>query len=131
MGPNNVTTNPNPNPSPPPPPDTISQIAEQPHSAEPSTNEIYAIICSQIIKEQGRIIGVLSYEQASLVPGLKIDPVSYDCVITGDDNQVIDNLVEKYREFFGNAAVEVCREAATRFASRLPNQQLPPSLRSA
>jgi len=113
----------------PPPPDTIAQIAAQPHSDTPSTNEVYATICSQIIKEQGLIIGALTYEQASHVPGLQVDPVNYSCVITGDGNQVLGALVEKYREFFGNAAVEVCREAASRFVSRLPNEEMPAVLR--
>jgi hypothetical protein len=80
-------------------------------------------------QEQGQIIGALSYEQANHVEGLKVDPVSYACVITGDGNQVLDDLVDKYREFFGNAAVEVCREAASHFISRLPNEQMPASLR--
>ena len=92
---------------PPPPPDTISQIAAQPHSEVISTNEIYATICSQIIKEQGQIIGALTYEQASHVPGLTVDPTSYACTIEGDGNHILEMLVDKYREFFGNAAVEV------------------------
>lgn len=122
------TTNPMP---PPPPPDTIAQIAAaQPVTQELTTNEIYATICSQIIKEQGRIIGALSYEQASHVVGLDVDPVSYNCVIRGDGNRVLEDLVYKYREFFGNAAVEVCREAAARFASRLPDGQIPALLRT-
>jgi len=114
----------------PPPPDTIAQIAAQPHATpDITTNEIYATICSQIIKEQGQIIGALTYEQASHVPGLTVDPTSYTCVINGDGNSVLEQLVNKYREFFGNAAVEVCREAAARFASRLPNEQMPAVLR--
>ena len=114
----------------PPPPDTIAQIAAQPHAGEEiTTNEIYATICSQIIKEQGRIIGALTYEQASRVPGLTVDPTTYACVINGDGNKVLEDLVNKYREFFGNAAVEVCREAAARFASRLPTEKMPAVLR--
>lgn len=116
-------------PTPVPPPDTIAQIAAQPHSDTPSVKEIYATLCTQIIKEQGQIIGALSYEQASHISGLSVDPQTYACVITGDPNQVLDNLVEAYREFFGNAAVEVCREAASQFAAHLPNEQLPAVLR--
>lgn len=112
-----------------PRPDTIAQIAAQPHSDVPTINETYAVICSEIIKEQGLIIGALSYDQAIQVPGLQVDPVSYKCTITGDGNQVLGALVEKYSEFFGNAAVEVCREAAAHFTSRLPNEELPAVLR--
>ena len=113
----------------PPPPDTIAQLAAQPHPDNLSSNEVYATICSQIIKEQGRIIGVLSYEQAAQVPGLQVDPTTYDCVVTTDGAQVLNSLVEKYREFFGNAAVEVCREAAAHFMDRLPTEQVPALLR--
>lgn len=114
-----------------PQPDTIAQIAEQPHATDTmSQNEIYATICSQIIKEQGQIIGALTYEQASHVNGLTVDPTTYACVINGDGENVLEELVNKYREFFGNAAVEVCREAAARFSSRLPGEQMPAVLRS-
>jgi len=113
-----------------PPPDTVAQIAAQPHSDTPNQNEIYATICSQIIKEQGRIIGVLSIEQANQVTGLQVDPSTFNCIVTGDGNAVLGELVEKYREFFGNAAVEVCREAAAHFMSSLPNEQVPALLRS-
>ncbi len=113
----------------PPPPDTIAQIAAQAPTTPISTNEVYATICSQIIKEQGRIIGALAYEQASHVTGLTIDPTTYACTIIGDSNKVIGDLVEQYRDFFGNAAVEVCREAAARFVSRLPNERLPEALK--
>lgn len=118
-------------PAAPPPPDTIAQIAEQPHAANPTKNEIYATICAQIIKNQGLIIGALTYEQATQVPGLQVDPVSYTCKITGGDGaQILGALVEKYREFFGNAAVEVCREAAAQLARNLTNEDLPPTLRT-
>lgn len=125
-----MATTPSPAPMPaPPPPDTISQIAAQPTTETLSPSEVYATICSQIIKDQGQIIGPLSYEQASNVPGLQVDPNSYNCVITGDGKEVLGALVEKYREFFGNAAVEVCREAASRLMSSLPNEQIPDLLR--
>jgi hypothetical protein len=116
-------------PTPPPPPDTIATIAAQPHADQPSVSEVYATICSQIIKEQGRIIGGLSYEQASHVAGLQVDPNTYNCVITSNGEKVLEDLVEKYREFFGNAAVEVCREAASHFMESLPNEQVPALLR--
>lgn len=112
-----------------PPPDTVSQIAAQPHSEVPVLKEVYATICSQIIKEQGQIIGTLSYEQANLVDGLQVDPWTYACVITGEPLVVLEKLVDKYRQFFGNAAVEVCREAALHLKAQLPDEQIPELLR--
>ncbi len=113
-----------------PAPDTIAQIANQPGGQDITMNEVYAIICSQIIKEQAKIIGALSIEQASHINGLAVDPLTYNCVLSGDGNKVLEDLVNKYREFFGNAAVEVCREAASRYASRLPNGQMPEMLKA-
>lgn len=112
-----------------PPPDTVAQIADQPHSDNPNLKEVYATICSQIIKEQGQVIGTLSYEQANLVEGLQVDPWTFSCVITGEPLVVLEKLVDKYRQFFGNAAVEVCREAALHLKAQLPDEQIPELLR--
>jgi hypothetical protein len=98
--------------------------------ATPEEKEnIYTEICSEIIKEQEQIIGTLAVEQANYVEGLSVDPVSYHCTVTGDGSKVIDDLIEQYRDFFGHAAVEVCKEAASRFLARLPAEELPTSLR--
>jgi hypothetical protein len=90
---------------------------------------IYTEICSQIIKEQEKIIGSLAIEQAKQVDGLTVDSGTYHCTVTGNGSAVIDNLIEQYRNFFGHAAVEVCKEAAARFISRLPSEELPSLLR--
>lgn len=91
---------------------------------------VYTEICSQIVKEQEQIIGSLAVEQAQQVEGLTIDPVTYRCSVTGDGSKVIDELIEQYRDFFGHAAVEVCKEAAAKFLSKLPTDELPASLRA-
>ncbi len=92
----------------------------------PAFENIYTEICSQIIKEQGRIIGMnLALEQAQNVQGLSVDPVSLHCTVEGDGSKVINDLIEKYSDFFGHAAVEVCREAASRFLVNLSAEQTP------
>jgi hypothetical protein len=108
----------------PAPPAPASQLA-----VAVNPNEVYATICSQIIKEQALIIGTLAAEQASQVAGLVVDPQTYACRITADGATVVEGLVNQYRDFFGNAAVEVCKEAASRFTTRLPAGKLPVSLR--
>jgi polyhydroxyalkanoate synthesis regulator protein len=98
--------------------------------ADAATREnIYTEICTQIIKEQEQIIGALAVEQAQQVVGLTVDPVSYHCTVVGDGSKVIDDLIEQYRDFFGHAAVEVCKEAASKFVNKLPAEALPTSLR--
>lgn len=103
------------------------------HSAtldpHPAASNIFTEICTNIIREQERIIGVIALEQATHVTGLKVDPLTYRCEIIGDGSQVIDSLIEQYRDFFGHAAVEVCKEAASKFLSRIPEGMVPSSLR--
>jgi len=96
-----------------------------------SNENIYTEICTQIIKEQSRIIGAsLAIEQAASVEGLTIDVTTLHCDITGNGSIVINDLIEKYRDFFGHAAVEVCREAAARFLANLPAEETPSLLKS-
>ena len=103
-----------------------------PQPQAPATNQenIYTEICGQIIKEQSRIIGLnLALEQAANVEGLTVDPVTFHCTIAGNGSIVINDLIEKYRDFFGHAAVEVCREAASRFLANLPAEETPTLLK--
>lgn len=95
-------------------------------------SEVYASICTQIIREQQEIIGTLAVDQAREVTGLlvRIDqPGQLICQITGDPTAVINELIAKYREFFGHAAVEVCREAVAHLVIKLPQTAVPSSLR--
>jgi len=104
-------------------------------SAPPFVNaapqpSIYGDMCTQIIKEQGAILGMsLAVDQTAAVPGLKVDPLSLQCTISGDGRQVVDDLIHVYSDFFGEAAVEVCRDAAARLLSQLPPAQIPALLR--
>jgi hypothetical protein len=94
-----------------------------------SPNEVYAVMCAQIIKDQALIIGSLALEQARHVAGLTFDPTTYTCSVTGDGTAIVEQLINRYRNFFGDAAVEVCKEAAARFMARLPAEKVPISLR--
>jgi hypothetical protein len=107
--------------------------APQLHADSQNTNDIvliYAHICEQIIKVQYQIIGTLALEQANQVAGLHVDSVTFQCTISGNGKMVVEEMIHKYRDFFGNAAVEVCKEAASRFIARLPKDSMPISLAS-
>jgi hypothetical protein len=98
--------------------------------AAPVKENIYTEICTEIIKEQARIISAkLAFEQIQDVPGLTVEPITFRCTVTGDGSRVINDVVTKYSTFFGHAAVEVCREAASRFLANLSPEQTPLSLR--
>jgi hypothetical protein len=90
--------------------------------------DVYAQIAEKIIAQQESIIGPVAIEQAKQVSGLAIDWPKHEIKISGDESAVIDKLVDKYKELFGQISVEVCKEAAAKLASQLPENELPKSL---
>jgi hypothetical protein len=112
----------------------LAQVASSSASSQPppAYENIYTEICTEIIKAQDSILGLdVALEQAKGVEGLRVDPMNMHSTVTGDGSKVINDLIEKYRTFFGYAAVEVCREAAARFLVRLPSEQTPTLLHAA
>lgn len=91
--------------------------------------ELFVQIAEKIIKQQESIIGPVAIEQASAVDGLEIDKASRKVKISGAGKQVIDNLVNRYKDLFGQVSVEVCKDAASVFIKQLPADQLPDSLK--
>ena len=92
----------------------------------PAYNNIYTEICTEIIKAQGRIMGAdMALEEAQGVEGLSVEPQTLHCTVTGDGSKVINDLIQKYKSYFGYAAVEVCREAASRLLPNLSTEQTP------
>lgn len=83
----------------------------------------------KIIEEQQGIIGPLALEQANQVKGLKIDWESKTVSFSGDKRAVLDDLVEQYKEFFGQTSVEVCKDAVRSIMTGLPQAQVPDLLR--
>ena len=86
---------------------------------------VFANIVEKIISEQENIIGPIAIEQAGRVKGLKINWSKHEIVFTGNESEIIENLVENYRDFFGQVSVEVCRHAAKKLVSKLPIEQQP------
>lgn len=83
----------------------------------------------KIIEEQQGIIGPLALEQAKQVKGLKIDWESKTVSFSGDKKAALDDLVEQYKEFFGQTSVEVCKDAVRSIMTGLPQAQVPDLLR--
>lgn len=90
--------------------------------------DIFAQLAERIIREQETIIGPIALEQAKKVPGLEIDWQKKEVKIQGDERSVVEHLIEKYKEFFGNASVEVCKDAVKSIINQVPKDQLPPLL---
>lgn len=92
-------------------------------------NDVYAQIAVKIIAGQEAIIGPVAIEQAEQVTELKIDWPKHEITITGDKVAAIEELIEKYKELFGQISVEVSKQAAAPLMSQLSTDGLPALLK--
>lgn len=107
-----------------------SKTADRPAAAKQGPDpRLFGQIASKIIAQQETIIGPIAVEQAKQVNALKIDWSKHEVEIDGNPQAAIDKLVEKYKELFGQIAVETCREAAASQTSQLSPDELPQSLK--
>lgn len=91
--------------------------------------DLYAQIAGKIIKQQESIIGPVAVEQAESVDGLEVDWAKQTVTIKGDGKKIIESLVERYKDLFGQISVEVCKEASSKLISQLADTEQPESLR--
>ena len=91
--------------------------------------DIYAQIAEKIIKSQEAIIGPVAVEQAEQVPNLKVDWINHKVSINGQGARVIDVLVGRYQDLFGQISVEVSKEAVHALIAELNPDQLPHTLK--
>lgn len=87
--------------------------------------DIFARIAEKIITEQEKIIGPIALEQARKVQGLTVDMGKHEVKFVGNQKEILENLVEQYKHLFGQASVEVCREAVRGIISSAPKDSMP------
>jgi len=90
--------------------------------------DIYSQAVAEIIKQQQLVIGPLALDQARKVMGLNITDESH-FVISGNAKEVLVHLVQQYSQIFGQASVEVCKEALKHLKSPPSRDDLPEILR--
>ena len=90
--------------------------------------DIFGQIAEQIIREQEKIIGPIALEQARKVQGLSVDMQKQEVKFEGDQKQIIESLIKQYERLFGQASVEVCKDAARSFIAQVPKDQIPTQL---
>lgn len=93
------------------------------------TSTISNQMVSRIIKEQESIVGPLAWEQAGKVTGLRVDVKKNEASIEGNPKEVIGKLVAQYEKLFGQASLEVCREAVRPLLSQISNEEIPAVLK--
>ncbi|MEK7559226.1 MAG: hypothetical protein AAB521_02900 [Patescibacteria group bacterium] len=87
--------------------------------------DIYGQVVEKIITEQEKIIGPVALEQARKVPGLTVDLQKHEVKIDGNKKEILQKLVEQYQHLFGQASVEVCKDAAKEFVKKVPAGDMP------
>lgn len=91
--------------------------------------DIYSQIAVKIISGQEAIIGPVAIEQAEQVEGMHVDWSKQEVQIEGNKVQTIENLIDKYKELFGQISVEVSKQSAASLMAKLPADGLPKTLR--
>ena len=91
--------------------------------------DVYARLVEKIIQEQEKIIGPVALEQARKVPGLTVDLQKHDIQFQGKEMDILEKLVEQYRILFGQASVEMCKDAVRGISSGRKPDTLPASLK--
>ena len=95
----------------------------------PRANEAINNLVLEIIQRQVHIIGPVAWDEAVKVQGITIDAQKNSISVTGDPKVVLEQLTAKYEELFGNASLQICKEATRKFISQVPQEQIPEALR--
>ena len=95
-----------------------------------TTMSILTQMSARIIKEQELVIGPLAWNEASKVPGLTVvNTKTGEVSFSGDEKEIVNQLVGRYERLFGRASREVCRDATKDLLTQLPTEEVPSSLK--
>ncbi len=92
-------------------------------------SDLFFKMAEKIIAQQEAIIGPIAVDQAKRVKELEIDWKQKQVVIKGNPQKAIDELVEQYKELFGQLAVESCKQAVNKLMNQLSDIEIPSTLR--
>lgn len=90
------------------------------------------VIVQSIISHQREVLGPLAIEQASGITGLEVDAsgkVKISLKASDNSKNLLQSLVKKYEKLFGQASVEVCRDAIREAGVQVEESELPEILR--
>jgi hypothetical protein len=84
--------------------------------------KIYSEIINKIIIDQEKIIGPLAIEYAKSVGGLSVSGTvnQLEINLTGNGSKILKDLVEAYKDIFGNASVSVVKESIAKVLNNKP-----------
>lgn len=87
------------------------------------------ILIKTIIKSQSLVIGPLAIQEANQVPGLRVAANLSDIEIEGENRGIIENLVKQYEKLFGQASIEVCKDAVKEVLPQISVRDIPDILK--
>lgn len=90
------------------------------------------VVIQSIIVHQQDVVGPLAVEQANTVSGLRVEGSGKVKVTTKSDKEAVDllvRLVKKYEQLFGQASVEVCKDAIKESGVTFNQKDLPDILK--
>ena len=98
--------------------------------ADNDLEKLFNQILTEIIKRQVRIAGPLGWQEVRKVASVSIiNEESVVVSMVGDPKKTIDELIYRYKNFFGDIAVKVSKNAAYHLIMKLPPEEVPDSLR--
>jgi hypothetical protein len=89
--------------------------------------EITTVVQS-IIMSQRDVMGPLALEQANTVSGILVEESGkVKITLKKDDSpkDLLGNLVKKYEQLFGQASIEVCKDAIRESGVKLDDKDVP------
>jgi hypothetical protein len=110
----------------PQPEETAQPVVAVADTSAADSNAVFSEIAKKIIEQQEVVIGPIAVEQAKQVPELTINWPQV--TVIGNPQKAIDDLVQKYKELFGQIAVQVSRDASVSLLAQLPLDKHPKSL---
>jgi len=91
--------------------------------------DIYEQIAVKIIQSQEGIIGPVAIERAQVVDGMTLDWANHAVSITGDKVRAVEDLIDQYKELFGEISVQVSKDAVKALMLQLPSDKIPHHLK--
>jgi hypothetical protein len=90
------------------------------------------LIIQSIVTHQRDVLGPLAIEQANTVAGIDVDSdgkVKISLNSPKDSVHLLQSLVKKYEQLFGQASVEVCKDAVKESGVAIDQSELPEILK--
>lgn len=85
-------------------------------------------VVKSIIDHQELVIGPLARDQAKKVAGIKVGEDG-KLIVKGSAKEILSSLTKEYAKLFGQASVEVCKDAIRELSPPVSSDELPEILK--